>query len=187
MKKNKKRKTASGCADLSLRQRRFVDEFAVDGVATKAAIRAGYSPNGAAVQASRLLTKPNILAAVNAAEAARSQRVKYDADQALRDLIPLCSTNVKNFIVDGEPISLAQISALPDDVAAQITSIKTTTRYDTYGNEITEVDLKLHDRVKAVSQAGRHRAVQAWSEQVEVSHNFGNRMDEIAARLGVVE
>jgi phage terminase small subunit len=42
------------------RQQRFVLEYVKDGNATQAAIRAGFSPNGASVQATRLLGNASI-------------------------------------------------------------------------------------------------------------------------------
>jgi phage terminase small subunit len=56
----------SGAVPLSERERRFVDAYmTLDGNATKAAIAAGYSAKSARHQASRLLTKRNIRAAID--------------------------------------------------------------------------------------------------------------------------
>jgi len=49
---------------LRARERRFVEEYLVDLKGEAAAIRAGYSPKTARGQASRLLTKVNISAAL---------------------------------------------------------------------------------------------------------------------------
>lgn len=49
---------------LSDRQYRFVQEYCKDFIATSAYIRAGYSENGAAQSASKLLTNPEIQAAI---------------------------------------------------------------------------------------------------------------------------
>lgn len=46
---------------LTTRQRRFAEEFIKDGNGTQAAIRAGFSKNGAKVQASRMLTDANVM------------------------------------------------------------------------------------------------------------------------------
>ena len=51
---------------LSPKERAFVREYLVDQNGTKAAIRAGYAPLSAKVAASRLLTKDNVWAAVEA-------------------------------------------------------------------------------------------------------------------------
>lgn len=169
---------------LTTRQSRFVDEYAIDANATQAAIRAGYTEKTAYAVGSHLLKNVKVAAAVAANEQARSERLRYTADEALRDLIPLCKTNIKNYIVDGKLAGVAEIGELPDDIAACITGIETTEKFDQFGNPIIETKFKLHDRVKAVTQAGRHRAVQAWTETVEHNHTFGERMDAIRERLG---
>lgn len=51
---------------LTDRQKRFVQEYLIDLNAKQAAIRAGYSPNSAQEQASRLLSKVKVQNAINA-------------------------------------------------------------------------------------------------------------------------
>jgi phage terminase small subunit len=53
---------------LSPKQARFAQEYVLDSNGAQAAIRAGYSPNGARVKASQLLAKINVRAAVTAAQ-----------------------------------------------------------------------------------------------------------------------
>ena len=65
------------------KQRRFVEEYAVDGNGKQAAIRAGYSPATAEVQASRLLRDAKVAAAVAEARKARSERTQITADWVL--------------------------------------------------------------------------------------------------------
>lgn len=60
----------SKTAELSAKQRAFVTEYLVDGNATQAAIRAGYSPKTAQEQGSRLLSKVIVREAVERARAA---------------------------------------------------------------------------------------------------------------------
>ena len=58
------------------RQRRFVAEYLKDGNGTQAAIRAGFSENGAAVQATRLLKNAKVCAAIEAERAPVLERAK---------------------------------------------------------------------------------------------------------------
>ena len=58
------------------RQRRFVAEFLTSGNGTQAAIRAGYSAKGAAVQATRLLRNANVRSAIEAERAPVLARAK---------------------------------------------------------------------------------------------------------------
>lgn len=72
--------------ELTEKQRAFVREYLVDLNGTQAAIRAGYSPDTAESQASRLLRNAKVSAAVGEAIAARAERVEIKADDVLRDI-----------------------------------------------------------------------------------------------------
>ena len=65
--------------ELTLKQSRFVEEFLVDLNGKQAAIRTGYSPRTAEVQASRLLSNAKVDAAVKQAMQARSRRTGITA------------------------------------------------------------------------------------------------------------
>lgn len=60
-------------ARLSVKQKRFIDEYLIDLNATQAAIRAGYSPKSAKEIGCENLTKPNIKAAIDKAMVERSK------------------------------------------------------------------------------------------------------------------
>jgi phage terminase small subunit len=79
--------TADVDRKLSLLQSRFVHEYLIDGNATQAAIRAGYSPKSATPVASRLLTRRNVSAAIQTAEAERTALRVQESDA--RALVPV--------------------------------------------------------------------------------------------------
>lgn len=68
---------------LTDKQQLFVDEYLVDLNATQAAIRAGYSPNTAEQQASRLLSNVKVQEAIREAQEKRAARVNITADMVL--------------------------------------------------------------------------------------------------------
>ncbi len=68
------------------KQARFVDEYLIDGNATQAAIRAGYSPKTARFIGSENLTKPHIMAAVNAGLAVLARRNALTQDEVIAGL-----------------------------------------------------------------------------------------------------
>ena len=68
------------------KQSRFVEEYIVDLNATQAAIRSGYSVRTANEQGARLLANASIVAAVQTAQEARSQRLQLTQDDVLRGL-----------------------------------------------------------------------------------------------------
>lgn len=73
-------------SSLTPKQRRFVDEYICDLNATQAAIRAGYSPHTATVQASRLLSNAKVFDAIAQAVEERAQRTVMDQDWVLDNL-----------------------------------------------------------------------------------------------------
>lgn len=73
----------------TLKQERFVAEYLIDGNATQAAIRAGYSERTARFSGHENLTKPYIAAAVESARAAQAERTEIDADWVQARLVEL--------------------------------------------------------------------------------------------------
>jgi phage terminase small subunit len=69
---------------LTDKQKRFVEEYLVDLNATQAAIRAGYSADTAYSIGHENLKKPEIVAAIAEAQAARADRTAITADRVLR-------------------------------------------------------------------------------------------------------
>ncbi len=91
---------------LSPRHERFVLEFLKDGNATRAYMRAGYSPHGAQPSASRLLRRPHIEAAI----AARRQRIaaalELSVERIGREYARIAFANIDDYIQveeDGRP------------------------------------------------------------------------------------
>ena len=68
------------------RQALFASEYLVDLNATRAAVRAGYSPATARQMGAENLTKPVIAGAIDAAKQARSERLEITQDDVLRGL-----------------------------------------------------------------------------------------------------
>lgn len=85
-------------AELTDRQRRFVEEYLLDLIATQAAIRAGYSDKTAASQGERLLRHPGVARAIAAAQAARSRRVEITQDRVLQELGRVAMANADELV-----------------------------------------------------------------------------------------
>ena len=69
---------------LTEKQKRFGDEYLIDLNGTQAAIRAGYSTRTAKAIAAENLTKPAVVAYIQAAMNARAERTQITQDQVLR-------------------------------------------------------------------------------------------------------
>ena len=71
--------------ELTPKQERFVDEYLIDLNATRAAIRAGYSPDTARSIASENLTKPNIQAAVALRQRQLAKKRAWDLERVVEE------------------------------------------------------------------------------------------------------
>ena len=73
-------------AKLTAKQQAFVREYLVDNNGTQAAIRAGYSPNGADVAAVRLLAHARVAAELRRGQEKLAERTELNAEWVLRQL-----------------------------------------------------------------------------------------------------
>ena len=89
--------------NIKTKQRRFVEEYAIDHNGAGAAIRAGYAPKSAHVTASRLLRKANVADAVRALE--------FEAETELRMTRSRVISELQNVI---------ELARLQSDVPAMI-------------------------------------------------------------------
>jgi phage terminase small subunit len=72
---------------LTARQQRFVEEYALDRNAARAARKAGYSERSAKVTACRLLTNANLQAALEAKEAELAARMDLSRERVIGELM----------------------------------------------------------------------------------------------------
>lgn len=94
-------------AGLTPKQKRFVDEYLVDGNATQAAIRAGYSSKTAGSIGQENLTKPEISSLIAAAQKALQQKAQITAKDVVQGFIDIWKNStqlVECKEKDGSPI-----------------------------------------------------------------------------------
>ena len=77
----------SNSKKLTAKQMRFVDEYLIDGNATRAAKSAGYSERTAEQTASRLLKIPKVADAIKAGQQEISERCKVTQDDVIEGLL----------------------------------------------------------------------------------------------------
>lgn len=137
---------------LSDRQQRFVDEYLIDLNATQAAIRAGYSPNGAKVQAVRLLSNANVAAAVARGKAKAGTKLEITRDRVLKELARIAFSDLRR-VVDFGPdgVKLKEGSELADDDAVAIESVGQS--FNQYG---PTVKVKLYSKTDALEKLAKH-------------------------------
>lgn len=157
-------------ADLTAKQQRFVEEYLVDLNATQASIRAGYSQDAAAAIGWENLRKPEIAQAIEAAQKARSERTKIDADWVLQRLALEAQADLADLYNPNG--SLKPISEWPL-VWRQglVAGIETQQEY-VNTDEGKQPDgivhkVKLSDRIRRIELLGKHIAVGAFAERHE--------------------
>lgn len=146
---------------LTARQARFVEEYLVDLNGTQAAIRCGYSPRAAQVQASRLLSNAIITEMVNKKMNERSQKVGVTAERVINEIARMAfydPADIAGFVAD----NVTDIAKLPEDVRRAIVGWK----QGEHG-----LELKLADKSKALDQLARHLSI--YNDKVEVKLTDG--------------
>lgn len=169
-KQRKKTKPKNGLI-LNDRQQRFRDEYLIDGNATQAAIRAGYSAKTAHVQGHALLRNPKVAAAITEKRTKRSQRLEITADRVLRELARVGQSDIRDLMTwDQDDAEFLPSDQLTDDQAAAISSIKSKTTSWTDSNGVLKkehtIELKLWSKVPALMEMGKHLGV---SDQLNVT------------------
>lgn len=124
----------------------LVQEYFVDYNQTRAAIRAGYSPKSANQQATKLFASASISARVAEIHAERARRTGLTADRVLQE-IARCALVDPTEIIDEATGKVAE-GAGADRTAIQ--SIKVKRYFDRSGQEVTEHEIRLNDKVKAL-------------------------------------
>lgn len=140
---------------LTPRQQRFVDEYLIDLNATQAAIRAGYSKNGAEVTASKLLRVAKVADAVAKAQAKRADRTGITQDRVLQELARIAFFDIRRlYHGDG---TLKRPNELDDEAAAVLSAVEVT---ETMSGEesavLTTKKAKVFDKGTALTLAMRH-------------------------------
>lgn len=146
---------------------RLIDEYMVDLNQTKAAIRAGYSPNSASQQASDLFGRHYIRAHVDRRLAEASKRTGMNVDRVIRELARISFANPAKIIAaDGSIMA----DASEDDLAA-IQSIKVKTTTGKAGT-IVEREVKFYDKNKSLELAGKHIGMFVDRKEVKITNSF---------------
>lgn len=162
-KSNKKREVESKSNKrLTPKQEVFCQEYLVDLNATQAAIRAGYSKNGAEATGSKLLINHKVQAEISRLMSVREKRTDITADKTLNELALLGFSDIKNY-VDVNAAGLVKVkdlSTLPPELSRAIKKVKqkTSIRFDDQGGKIQDAHLEfeLYDKLLALDKIGTH-------------------------------
>jgi len=141
------------------KQTRFVAEYLKDLNATQAAIRAGYSPDWAQKNATRLTANDGIAAAIAEGQAKQLAAADLTAVRVLEEIRRLSFSDTGALF--SEAGTLKPLRELPPNIRACIASIKTTKKNLTVGDHTQEdvVEVKLWDKLRALEMAAKHFAL----------------------------
>lgn len=134
---------------LTPKQKRFVDEYLIDLNATQAAIRAGYSPNTANEQGTRLLVNVSISEEIQKRKIELQNKLEITQEKVLQELASIAFANGADFakIEDNDTVKMIPTDELSSEKLPAIAGIKA----NQYG-----VEVKLHDKVKALELLGKY-------------------------------
>lgn len=156
---------------LTAKQIRFVDEYLVDLNATQAAIRAGYSEKTAAATAARLLRNVNIQNEISRRQKDLQRRTEVTQERVVKELARIAFANIADYVHvetqtrtkdDGtettyQIVMLSETEDLSADQRAALAAVK---------QSVNGVEIKLHDKIKALELLGRH--IGLFTDKLEV-------------------
>jgi len=159
---------------LNTKQRIFVNEYIVDFNATQAAIRAGYSENGAESKGSQLLSNVKVSAEVDKALAKRQKRVTVTQDDVIRELRMIAFSDMDDYVEWG-----------PDGVTLKPKEERGTGRLisevkETVTKGGSRQHLKLHSKTKALEMLGKHLGM--YTDRHEVVSEAGITINLVEAK-----
>jgi phage terminase small subunit len=179
----KKRKELGPMNKLTHKQQRFIAEYVIDGNATQAAIRAGYSGNRAKEIGYENLTKPHIKALIEQKQKEQTEKAGVTAEAVIKELASIGFSKVTDYleVKDYEVlIGYENDSDGNQDVSRPTTrTIRGVEVYKTVDvpeekqSAIAEIrqtkdgiSLKLYDKTKALELLGRNLGI--FKDRLEV-------------------
>lgn len=170
---------------LTPKQRRFVLEYLLDGNATQAAVRAGYSPRTAHQQGYENLQHPDVKAAVDAAESRRLAKVEVKGEKVLDELAHAAfSDPIGLFRTD---CTLKALEEMEPEMRRAIKSIEFEELFDGKGEDKFKagrvVKITLWDKTKSLELLGRNRKL--FTDKVE--HSVNESLAELLTRARTPE
>lgn len=155
-------------AKLTTKQQRFVEEYQLDGNATQAAIRAGYSKKTAHRSGAQNMQKREIQAALMELTKRRSERTGIDADWLLTRLADEATADLNDLYQENGQIK--PIAEWPDiwrQGLVQGIEVETLGREGEDAIIARVTKIKVSDRIKRLELIGKHIDVQAFQDRVQ--------------------
>jgi len=144
-----------------------VDAYRAEPNAKKAALAAGYSPKAARQTGSRLLTHPQVAAALRARGAAALARLEVSEDMVLQELAAIAFSNIEDFVEwdqDAGALVVKASAEIPRHLASAIESIdeqvfKSENKDGSRLYERTKRKVKLYNKLDALKLLAEYLGV----------------------------
>ena len=146
---------------LTEKQARFCEEYLIDLNGRQAAIRAGYSPHRADVQASTLLANRKVSAYIDRRMAVLSKRTGVTQERIMRELARIAFIDPTE-LINLDEAELHEETSADDRAVIQSVKVKKIPTEDGY---ITEREIRMADKVKALELLGKR--FKMWTDRVE--------------------
>lgn len=154
---------------LTDKQKDFCKEYIKDLNATQAAIRAGYSKNGARVTGHRLLTNPNIEAQIAKKQKKAADAAEVTAADVLRELTRLAFSKITDYVsFSKRGVVLKDSADLNEGQVAAIAEVSETTTRTKKGRQYKTRKFRLHSKTTALQMLGQHLDLFAEKDQAAV-------------------
>jgi phage terminase small subunit len=157
-------------AQLNTREAKFVAEFLACGNAAQAARKAGYSDSSAHTSQQigyENMLKPDVTAAIQAGLNVIAHRCEVNADKIVKDLATIAFSNIAHYRFDDEGyVSLEE--GAPSEALRAIQSVKRRKRVLDDGSTVVESELRLWDKVAALTLLGKK--LRLWIDRVETEN-----------------
>jgi phage terminase small subunit len=168
----KKRTRARTIAGKKLR---FADEYLVDLNATRAYKAAGYrakSDGVAATLGSRLLRDDEVAAYIAERQGALREKVQVTQEEVIAELRRCGFSSIDNYAFDDYGHVGVKDDLDRNDVMRAVSSIKRRVTADENGNTVVDTELKLWDKISALTKLGQHLGmfVERHEHKVEISY-----------------
>lgn len=165
-------------AEITAKQKAFVDEYLIDLNATQAAIRAGYSAANADKIGHELLGKTRVAEYLALRMKAREQRTEITQDRVLQEFAKLAFLDPRRFY--NEKGGLIPVHELDADVAAALSSMEIVQQragMDADGNQAFEdvKKIKFIDKKGALDSVARHLGM--FNDKVQMTGANGGPVD----------
>jgi len=179
--------------ELTERQRTFAEIYVRTPIAYKAAIKAGYSPNSAFVESSRLIRNPKVKAYINYLKELKRQSIMLDVEDLVDLNMRIAFGDIKDYATfgqrrvpvmnKGEPVVMENPATGKKEILTKkINDLQLKEDFEVDGEIISEIktsrqgtSIKLEDRQKAIQWLTDYFG---WNPESKHKKEFDNKKME---------